>query len=93
MGPKTSKALNTGVGDFLGVGKEMNSTEVPTLRDTLREAQLIKEQTIITTGKDARNIDMGKIINIINKKNSVNNVRVQLLLKYFNVNMFEFRVI
>ena len=67
MGPKTRKALNTGVGEFLGVGKEMNTTEVPTLRDALREAQLslIKDQSIISTGKDGRNIDMGKIINIL----------------------------
>ena len=46
MGPKTRNKLSTGITEFLGSGKEMLESEVPTLRDALRKAQLIREQKI-----------------------------------------------
>ena len=41
--PKTRNEVKSGLTDYLGTGKDMLVSELPTLRAALREAVLIRE--------------------------------------------------
>ena len=62
VGPKTRNKSKSPFTEFLGTGKDMLESEVPTLRDALRKVQLIKEQNINIKGVNPRNIDISEII-------------------------------
>ena len=69
MSPKTRNKLSIGITEFLGGGKEMLESEVPTLIDALRKAQLIREQRITMQEENQRNIVMDEIMDEV-----VNNI-------------------
>ena len=51
--------------EYLGTGREMLESELPTLRAALREAVLIREQRSIQTGKDIRSISMTEVMDTV----------------------------
>ena len=48
--------------EYLGPGKELLATEVPTLRAALRKALLIQEECMLREEIDRRNIEVGTLM-------------------------------
>ena len=63
--PKTRNEVKSGLTDYLGTGRDMLASELPTLRAALREAVLIREQRSIQTGKDIRSIPMTEVMDTV----------------------------
>ena len=62
MPPKTRKTVNTSLSDYIGTGKEMLETEVPTLRAALRKALLIREERVTLNETYSKQINMGEVM-------------------------------
>ena len=54
---KTRHTSGSKMSEYLGPGKELLATEVPTLRAALRKALLIQEECMLREEIDRRNID------------------------------------
>ena len=63
--PMTRNEVKSSLTEYLGTGREMLESELPTLRAALREAVLIREQRLIQTGKDIRSITMTKVMDTV----------------------------
>ena len=57
--PKTRHKSSSELSKYLGGGKELLETEVPTLRAALRNALLIREE------RDGGMVDMGEVMDLV----------------------------
>ena len=60
--PKTRHASGTKMVEFLGSGRQMLPTELPTQRDVLRHALLLQEQNLLVKEEDRRNYPVKEIM-------------------------------
>ena len=66
MPPKSTRnAVTTGLVDFIGSGREMLETELPTLRSVLRKTILAREELSIESDQFLRKISISEVIDTV----------------------------